>query len=85
MAAGPGQAFTAGGQTLRRSVLAIGPRNMRIWADDPGTGKRRDLTLEEHHGFWSWAVVEVLRHTGIFSAGHPLRRKPISAFAQLRG
>jgi hypothetical protein len=23
--------------------------------------------------------------TGIFSAGHPLRRKPISAFAQLRG
>ena len=38
---------------------------MWIWADDPGTGKRRDLTLEEHRGFWSWAVVEVLRHTGI--------------------
>jgi integrase len=65
MAAGPGQTFTAGGQTLRRSVLAIGPRNVRIWADDPGTGKRRDLTLEEHRRFWSWAVVEVLRHTGI--------------------
>jgi integrase len=65
MAAEPGQAFTAGGQALRRSVLAIGPRNVRIWADDPGTGKRRDLTLEEHRGFWSWAVVEVLRHTGI--------------------
>ena len=65
MAAGPGQTFTAGGQTLRRSVLAIGPRSVRIWADDPGTGKRRDLTLEEHRGFWSWAVAEVLRHTGI--------------------
>ncbi|MGH3196756.1 MAG: hypothetical protein ACRDNT_12645 [Streptosporangiaceae bacterium] len=65
MAAGPGQTFTAGGQTLRRSVLAIGPRSVRIWADDPGTGQRRDLTLEEHRGFWSWAVVEVLRHTGI--------------------
>jgi integrase len=65
MAAGPGQTFTAGGQTLRRSVLAIGPRSVRIWADDPGIGKRRDLTLEEHRGFWSWAVVEVLRHTGI--------------------
>jgi len=65
MAAGPGQTFTAGGQTLRRSILAIGPRNVRIWADDPGTGKRRDLILEEHRGFWSWAVVEVLRHTGI--------------------
>ena len=65
MAAGPGQTFTAGGQTLRRSVLAIGPRSVRIWADDRGIGKRRDLTLEEHRGFWSWAVVEVLRHTGI--------------------
>ncbi len=64
-AAEPGQSFAAGGQTLRRSVLAIGPRNVRIWADDPGTGKRRDLTLEEHRGFWAWAVVEVLRHTGI--------------------
>jgi integrase len=64
-AAEPGQAFTAGGQPLRRSVLAIGSRNVRIWADDPGTGKRRDLTLEEHRGFWSWAVAEVLRHTGI--------------------
>ena len=62
-AAQPGQTFTAGGQTLRRSVLATGPRNARIWADDPGTGKRRDLTLEEHRGFWSWAVVEILRHT----------------------
>ncbi|MGH3123736.1 MAG: hypothetical protein ACRDND_22335, partial [Streptosporangiaceae bacterium] len=69
MAAGPGQTFTAGGQTLRRSVLAIGPRSVRIWADDPGTGQRRDLTLEEHRGFWSWAVVEVLRHTGLFSRG----------------
>ncbi|MGH3251578.1 MAG: tyrosine-type recombinase/integrase [Trebonia sp.] len=64
-AAEPGQAFTAGGQALRRSVLAIGSRNVRIWADDPGTGKRRDLTLEEHRGFWAWTVVEVLRHTGI--------------------
>jgi hypothetical protein len=64
-AAEPGQVFTAGGQTLRRSVLAIGSRNVRIWADDPGTGQRRDLTLEEHRGFWAWAVVEVLRHTGI--------------------
>src|SRR5206468_8080430 len=36
-----------------------------FWADDPGTGKRRDLTLEEHRGFWAWAAVEVLRHSGI--------------------
>ena len=64
-AAGPGELFTAGGQTLRRSVLAIGSKSVRIWAEDPGTGQRRDLTLEEHRGFWAWAVVEVLRHTGI--------------------
>ena len=24
-------------------------------AEDPATGKRRDLTFEEHRGFWSWA------------------------------
>ena len=64
-AAEPGQAFTAGGQTLRRPVMAGGSGNVRIWADDPGAGKRRDLTLEEHRGFWSWAIVEVLRNTGI--------------------
>jgi len=27
----------------------------------------------------------LLAETGMFSAGHPLRRKLISAFAQLRG
>ena len=37
----------------------------RAWAEDPATGKRRDLTLEEHRAFWAWAVVEVLRLTGI--------------------
>ena len=36
-----------------------------IWADDPATGKRRDLTTEEDHAFWAWATVEVLRATGI--------------------
>ena len=63
-AAGPGEDFTAGGQTLRRSVMS-GKASARVWADDPGTGKRRDLTLEEHRGFWAWATVEVLRHSGI--------------------
>ena len=37
----------------------------RIWAEDPGTGKRRDLTFEEHRAFWVWAAVEVLRFTGV--------------------
>ena len=30
-------------------------------------------------------LIGLLAVTGVFSAGHPLRRKPISAFAQLRG
>jgi Phage integrase family len=60
----PGEVITAGGQTLCRSVMTT-KASARIWADDPGTGKRRDLTLEEHRGFWSWAVIEVLRHSGI--------------------
>jgi Phage integrase family len=63
-AAGPGEHFTAGGQSLRRSVMSTGS-SARLWADDPRTGKRRDLTLEEHRGFWAWAAVEVLRHSGI--------------------
>ena len=37
----------------------------RTWAEDPGTGKRRDLTREEDNAFWAWAAIEVLRETGI--------------------
>jgi hypothetical protein len=33
--------------------------------DDSSTGKRRDLTREEDHAFWAWAIVEILRPTGI--------------------
>jgi len=63
----PGETFTAGGTTLFRSV--IGSRSLsglgKVWAEDPATGKRRDLSLEEGNAFWAWAVVEVLRATGI--------------------
>jgi len=60
----PGQAFTAAGQTLVRSTT---PRSSpsKLWADDPATGKRRDLGREEAHAFWAFAAVEVLRATGI--------------------
>ena len=59
-----GQAFTAAGQTLNRSVTPHATTE-KVWADDPATGERRDLTLEEDHAFWSFAIVEVLRATGI--------------------
>jgi len=60
----PGELLTAAGQTLRRSARPHASAG-RIWADDPETRQRRDLTLEEHRSFWTWAAVEVLRHTGV--------------------
>jgi integrase len=62
--ASPGALFTVAGQTLRRPVLGR-DAGARLWADDPATGKRRNLTLEEHQAFWAWATVEILRLTGI--------------------
>jgi len=59
-----GQLFTTAGQTLRRPARAHASAG-RIWAQGPGGGKYRDLTLEEHKAFWTWAAVQVLRHTGI--------------------
>jgi hypothetical protein len=43
-----GELFTAAGQTLRRPVLGSGGRGARVWAEDPVTGRRKNLTLEEH-------------------------------------
>ena len=60
----PGDLFTVDTTTLRRSAMKT-PTTGRIWAEDPEHGPRRDLTFEEHRGFWTWAVVEVLRHTGM--------------------
>lgn len=63
----PGETFTAGGQTLRRTVTTRAPAN--IWAEDPtegeAKGRRRNLTREEDHTFWARAAVDVLRLTGI--------------------
>lgn len=58
----PGAVFTAGGLTLRRSVMKT-PTTGRIWAEHPDSGQRHDVTFDEHRSFWTWAMVEVLRHT----------------------
>ncbi len=52
------------GETLRRPSMRTKTTG-RIWAEEPDSGRRRDLSFEEHRGFWTWAMVEVLRHTGI--------------------
>jgi len=63
--AGPGESFTAEGITLARSVLGARSGLGKVWVDDPTTGRRRDLRREEGNAFWAWAIVEVLRATGI--------------------
>jgi hypothetical protein len=63
-ATSPGGLFTTGGRTLRRAEMS-GDRSARIWITDPAGGRRRDVTGEEDRGFWTWAAVETLRHTGI--------------------
>jgi integrase len=64
-AASPGGVFTVAGQTLRRPVMTRHGTSAKVWAEDPATGRRRDLTVEEHRAFWTWAAVAVLRLTGI--------------------
>jgi hypothetical protein len=49
---------------LVRSAVKRGSPG-KVWAHDPANGKRRDLSKEEEHAFWAFAVVEVLGATGI--------------------
>ena len=55
----PGDAFVVSGSVFVRRARVDG-----VWADD-ATGKRRNLTIEEERAFWVWAIVEVLRSTGV--------------------
>jgi len=48
-----GETFTAARQTLTRVVTRHGTAVGKVWAADPGTGKRRDLTFEEDQAFWT--------------------------------
>ena len=61
LASAPGEAVDVHGATLVRRPAQAG----RVYATDQATGTRRDLTYEEERAFWAWAIVEVLRHTGI--------------------
>ena len=71
LATAPGEEFTVEGEHLRRLSLLTDParggtgRPGVMYAAAPGDGARRNLTLEEENGFWAWAIVEVLRHTGV--------------------
>ncbi|WP_406136836.1 tyrosine-type recombinase/integrase [Streptomyces sp. NBC_01089] len=57
-----GDRFLVAGQEFER----CGPgQARRVYVTEVATGRRRNLTHEEEAAFWSWATVEVLRHTGI--------------------
>jgi integrase len=60
----PGQEFTAAGRTLVRLPVRSGSP-LKVWARDPATGERAELTVQDSYAFWAWAATEVLRHTGI--------------------
>jgi hypothetical protein len=46
---------------------------------------RVNITRLEDDGFWAWAIIETLRHTGLFSGGLPCGGASFLTFAQLRG
>jgi hypothetical protein len=82
-AVAPGEPFQAHGQRLRRTELVTDPTRggggrpgLTYAVPEDGDGPRRNLTLEEQSAFWTWAVVEVLRHTGMFSRGQPTNGTP---------
>jgi len=67
---GHGERFTVNDETLTRRIPPADParggrgRAGMVWVDD-ADGRRRNLGFEEERFFWGWAIIEVLRHTGI--------------------
>ncbi|MFE7666399.1 tyrosine-type recombinase/integrase [Streptomyces celluloflavus] len=61
-AVAPREGFTIGGETFIRGGGDIAKTTFVF---DTETGRRRNFGLEEDEAFWGWAIVEVLRHTGI--------------------
>ncbi|WP_284740276.1 tyrosine-type recombinase/integrase [Amycolatopsis sp. RTGN1] len=64
--------FTHDGQLYRRIIpvdeLKKNPRHRnhnRLAVEHVGTGARSDLIQSEQDAFWSWAIIETFRHTGV--------------------
>jgi len=66
-----GEEFTCEGtayrRTLRKSYLEDPslPRFDYVIVEDTATGEQANLTEKEDSAFWTWAVIETLRHTGV--------------------
>ena len=61
----PGSTVDFAGQRLHRAKLTSHAYAGQIYVTDADTNQRRNLSHEESDAFWSWAIVEILRHTGI--------------------
>lgn len=59
------------GQRYRRIITKDNTQGPRyhgpdtVWVENTTTAERLDLTQIEDEAFWSWAIIETLRHTGI--------------------
>ena len=62
-----GEQFTVDGQVFTRRDPLDPARALpgRIYAVPANGGRRIDLLVAEEQAFWTWAAIEVLRHTGI--------------------
>ncbi|WP_217208913.1 site-specific integrase [Streptomyces sp. AC550_RSS872] len=65
LAAPAGSRFTALGVTYTKARSSTWADPNRTTTVYPEQGKRLDLRMSENRAFWSWAAIEVLRHTGI--------------------
>ncbi len=68
-AAAVGEEFTHDGHRYRRARRQRPGREHDrpafVRAENVATGQLHDLLAEEDDAFWSWAVIETLRHTGV--------------------
>jgi hypothetical protein len=66
-----GHTFEHGGRTYRRTVpkkyttTEYRDNAPPLHVTDLGSSEIMDLDRSEHEAFWAWAVIEVLRHTGV--------------------
>jgi site-specific recombinase XerD len=66
-----GEVFAHGGKTYRRITSKMSVKDPARFAladalvEEAETGERTDLAKSEDDAFWTWAVIETLRHTGV--------------------